>query len=430
MIGRSLRSRGNPTPVKILFVTQHYLPEMGALPGRISEMAREWTRLGHEVHVLSPVPNHPTGVVPPAYRGKPYFEEQDPFGIRATRTWIYTAPNKGKVRRSLAFGSFLLTGTIAGISVIPDVDVVIGTSPQPLAAFAAFAIATAKRRPFVLEVRDLWPESIVSVGALSATHPIVRVMRVAMDMLAKRAKRLVVVTKAFEDEYARRGIDRSKVAYMPNGVDLTKFVPVDAVDGDREFLGGASLPGEARKIVVSYMGTHGMAHDLSRLLDVADRLKRSHPNVAFAFIGDGAERKNLEQSSEKRGLTNVRFLGVQPRDRMPALYAATDLCVVPLRKDDLFKTVLPSKIFEIMAMRKPMALAVDGEAREIVERAGGGMYVPPGDTDALTEAIRTLVEDPDRLRVMGERSRTFVEREFDRTKIARDYANLLAAAVS
>jgi glycosyltransferase involved in cell wall biosynthesis len=408
--------------MRILYVTQNYLPEMGAGPGRISEMAREWVAAGHEVTVLAPVPNAPTGIVPPDFRGHWLFRDVDAHGVRATRTWIYTAPNKGRVRRSLAFVSFAVVSTIVGVSAIETPDVIIGSSPQLLAAAGALAIGKLRRIPWVFEVRDLWPESIVAVGAMPATSPVVRALGQVSHAMYKDADHIVVVTEAFRTELVSRGIPASKVAFIPNGVDLERFVPCPARPEDRSEMGGDA------RFVVSYLGTHGMAHDLGRLLDVAARM-RARGDVAFAFVGEGAERKTLEERARRQGLDNVRFLGVQPRERMPRLYAASDLCVVPLRNSELFTTVLPSKIFEILGMAKPIVVAVDGEARRVVERAQAGRFATPGDSNALHDAIADLLADPEGLPAYGARGREFVAREFNRRTLAARYLAVLEDVV-
>lgn len=409
--------------MKILYVTQSYLPEMGAGPGRISELAREWSMAGHSVQVLAPVPNHPTGVIPPEFRGRLLFRDVDRHGVEALRIWIYAAANRGKIRRSLAFASFGAASVLGGTLISHRPDVIIGSSPQLLAAAGAMTIARLRGVPWVFEVRDLWPESIVAVGAMPETSPVVRALSVVSDAMYRSASRIVVVTETFREILTSRGIPASKIAFVPNGVDLSRFVPTDARPEDRRELGGNA------RFIVSYLGTHGMAHDLGRLLDVAGRL-RHRQDVAFAFVGEGAERASLEQRARDEQLQNVRFLGVQPRERMPRLYAASDVCVVPLRKSELFTTVLPSKIFEIMGMAKPIVLAVDGEARRLVERAKAGLFAEPGSSDSLYDAIVRILEDPNALAGYGLRGRAFVAEEFDRRRLAMRYLDLLDAVTT
>ena len=396
-------------------------PEMGAGPGRISEMARAWVARGHQVEVLAPVPNHPTGVVPPEFRGMRLFRETDAFGVETTRTWIYTAANRGMS----AFDRVQLVRGRQRVDRIARDEAPrrhYRFEPQLLAGVGGFVIASARRVPWVFEVRDLWPEAMVAVNALTPGHPMMTVLHGIANVLYRSSTRVVLVTRSSLDVLASRGFPAAKLAFIPNGVDLGKFVPAAANPADRVFLGGSA------DRIVTYMGTHGMSHNLDRLLEIAMRL-RGQRNIAFAFVGDGAERARLEAIAKQARLENVRFLGIQPRDRMPALYAASDLCVVPLRKTELFLGTLPSKIFEIMGMGKPLVLAVDGEARQIVEAAGAGRFVPPGDTDALETAIVELLRDPAALKAMGARGREYVAREFNRSVLAARYLEVLEDAV-
>lgn len=405
--------------MRILYVTQNYLPEIGAGPGRVSEMARAWVAAGHEVEVLAPVPNHPAGVVPPAFRGKPVFRETDAYGVEVTRTWLYIAPNKGKVRRSLKFASFAAIATMFGAAIVKRPDVVIGSSPQLLAAVSGGAIASLRRIPFVFEVRDLWPESIVAVGALPAGHPVIRGLEQVEKAMYALATKIVLVTDTSKQRLIERGIPAHKLEVVKNGVDLGKYVP-----GDRDTALRREL-GLGDSFVVGYVGTHGMAHGLDAVLDVAKRL----PALRFVFVGDGAERERLAKRVEDERIANVKVLGPLARERMPEVYATLDACIVPLRKTELFKAVIPSKIFEILAMERPIVISVDGEARALVEQSGGGIFTPPEDVAAMTDALSRLAGDRALGRELGRRGREFVIREFDRTQLAARYLEILRATV-
>lgn len=407
--------------LRILYVSQYFPPEPGAPAARVSELARAWVRKGHEVTVLTGMPNHPTGEVPPEYRGHALLEE-DFHGVKVVRTWIYAAPNKGRVRRSLAYASFAASAAAFGQLFVRDrPDVLVATSPQLLCGMAGAVIGAARSIPFVLEVRDLWPESIVAVGALPAGHPVVRGLSVVEESLYRAAKSIVVVTDAFRVRLIERGIAPSKVRVIKNGVDLSRFHAAPRNTALRETLGLGD------RFVVAYVGTHGMAHGLDAVLDVAKRFA-SNDAVRFIFVGEGAERARLQARARDEGISNVQFLGVLPRDAMTEVYATSDVCLVPLRKTDLFATVIPSKIFEILAMERPIVLSVDGEARSIVEASGGGIYAPPEDVDAMTSAIETLRTDPARAREMGVKGRAYVVREFDRDVLADAYLKILEAA--
>jgi glycosyltransferase involved in cell wall biosynthesis len=401
----------------ILYVSQYFPPEPGAPAARVSELARAWVEAGQEVTVLTGMPNHPTGMVPSEYQHRVLVSE-DFHGVRVVRTWIYPAANRGHLRRSLAYASFAASAALWGQFHVGRPDVVVATSPQFLCAVAGYAIARTRSLPFVFEVRDLWPESIVAVGALPEGHPVVRGLGLVEEYLYRRADRIVVVTDSFGARLRQRGVPANKIEVVKNGVDLERFVPESRDTQLRERLGFAG------KFVVSYVGTHGMAHGLDRVLDVAAAL-RPQDQIRFLFVGEGAERQRLQARAKSESLDNVVFLGALPRDAMSEVYATSDLCLVPLRKTELFRTVLPSKIFEILGMARPVLLSVDGEARALVEASGGGVFVPPEDAPAMTEAILRLARDPAACQDMGERGRAYVKEHFDRKKLAARYLAIL-----
>ncbi|AUX25978.1 glycosyltransferase [Sorangium cellulosum] len=403
--------------MRILYVSPYFPPEPGAPAARVSELARAWRRDGHEVTVLTGMPNHPTGVIPPEYRGRLRVEE-DFHGVRVLRTWIYAAANRGKVRRSLAYGSFALSALTLAQLDLPGADVLIATSPQFLSAVAGYGLAALRRTPFVFEVRDLWPESIVAVGALPEGHAVVRGLTLVEEHLYRAADEIVVVTRRFRERLIERGVPADKIEIIRNGVDLGRFTPAPRDTPLRARLGFGD------RVVVAYVGTHGMAHGLSAVLDVANGL-RARDDLRFLFVGEGAERASLEARARELGLSNVTFLGALPRDAIPEVYATADICLVPLRRAELFQTVIPSKIFEILAMERPIVISVDGEARAIVEEARAGVFAPPEDVPAMTQAIVDLAADPARRGRMGEAGRDHVIRSFDRDTLAREYAALL-----
>lgn len=420
--GRLPRPRG--PAVKILYVSQYFPPEMGAPAARVSELSRAWAEAGHEVRVLTGFPNHPTGVVPPEYRGRVRMREQ--WGpVEVLRTWIYATPNKGVVRRSLAFVSFAASSVSLGALEphVRDVDVVVATSPQFLCAVSGWALSRALRVPYVLEIRDLWPQSVVEVGALSARHPVVLGLERVERFLYAQADLLVSVTDSFCDVWRAQGVDPAKMRVVKNGVDLRRFQP-----GPRD--------GEARRehelgdrFVVSYIGTHGMAQGLETLLDAAELL-RDDPEILVLLVGEGAERERLMADARARGLDNVRFLGQQPRDAIPGLVAASDLVTVMLRDAPLFEKVLPSKMFEIMGCARPIVLGVRGEAEALLREADAGWVVPPEDPGALAETIRRAKADPQERKRRGEAGLSYVREHYDREVLARRYLDELEELVA
>jgi glycosyltransferase involved in cell wall biosynthesis len=404
--------------LRILYASQYYPPEMGAPASRVSQLARAWAADGHDVTVLTGFPNHPTGIVPPEYRGRPYIRTEDDHGVRVVRAPIYAAPNKGRVRRSLNYVSYAASASAIG-PWLPRPDVVIGTSPQFLTAVAGYWIARARRVPFVFEVRDLWPRSIVEVGAMPANSPIIRALEQAEMFLYRHADRIVVVTDSFVEEISARGIDRSRISVVKNGVDLGMFSPGPRDNAVRRQLG---LEG---KFVATYVGTHGMAHGLGTLLDAAALLK-GDDRFRLVLVGEGADKAQLMARAQAEGLTNVLFIGQQPHAAIPDYVRAADVTVVLLKAKDLFKTVIPSKIFEFMGAARPIVIGVDGEARQIVEASGGGVFVPPESAERLVAELRRLADQPALAQAMGECGRAYVEQNFSRAVLARRYLDILA----
>lgn len=407
--------------MRIVFLSQYFPPEPGAPAARVSELARSWQARGHDVEILTGMPNHPTGVVSPPYRGR--WSSQEMFGdVRVDRSWMYTAPNRGRVRRSLAYVSFAAAVAVRAVARRVDADVLIATSPQFLCALSGYAITAFRNLPFVFEVRDLWPESIVAVGAMDPDNPIIRLLTSIEEHLYARADAIVVVTDSFRERLIGRGVPAEKIHVVKNGVDLARFNPRDRWTALRERCGFGD------RIVVGYVGTHGMAHGLDAVLDVA-RTLRDRDDIRFLFVGDGAERDRLVMRARDEGLSNVVLMPSLSRDAMPEVYATSDICLVPLRGSELFTAVIPSKIFEILAMERPIILSVDGEARRIVERSKAGVFAEPENVAAIGRAICDMADSPANRTAMGRVGREFVVREFDREVLAGRYMDILEGVV-
>jgi len=296
--------------VRILFVSAHYPPDLGACATRVRELCTSWAAEGHEVHVLCGLPNHPTGVVPPEYRGH-LVKREVVDGVHVHRTWIYATPNSGTVRRSVAFGSFALSAVTVGQRGIPQPDVLIATSPQFLTALAGAFIARQRGVPLVAEIRDLWPASVWEVGALPRHHPIIKVLEQVERWLYRESDLVVVVSPSFQQAIARATGQRAQdVPVITNGVQLDRWDP--ALDGAavrRRF----GLPQDATLAV--YAGTHGMSHGLETVLQAA----RQAPEVQFVLVGEGARKQDLVEQG--RDIDNVTFLPGQPAQAMPEIYA-------------------------------------------------------------------------------------------------------------
>jgi glycosyltransferase involved in cell wall biosynthesis len=407
--------------MRILFLTHYFPPEVNAPANRTYEHCREWVAAGHEVHVITCIPSHPLGKPFAGYRRQWYLREEVD-GINVHRVGTYFAPNRGVVRRTLNYLSLIPTALFRAWR-LGRFDVVIGTSPQFFCAVAAWLYARSRRASWVFELRDLWPDSIAAVGAIRKSAAL-RAMQALELRLYRDASAIVCVTRAFMKILGDRGVDRGKLHFVPNGI-----VPAFWHSGDRAARREA-LGIDDADVLVSYVGTIGMAHGLRMVLDAASRLRESAPEVRLLIVGDGAELNELRMSAAQRGLTNVRFTGLVPRSSIPSILAASDIALVTLKPSDVFKTVLPSKMFEAMAARRPIVLAVDGEARETLERAGAGLAVTPGDPDDLASAVVRLVRDPALRTRMGDAGGRFVEREFSRSVWATRYLAVLESVSS
>lgn len=404
--------------MKILYISQYYPPEMGAPSARVSELARDWARRGHDVTVLTAFPHHPHGVKDPGDRGVLTRAEQD-GDVRVVRTYVYATRNSGFVKRTLSYLSFMFSAVLIGTWRVGRPDVVIATSPQLFTAVAGRAISWLKWRPFVFEVRDLWPESIVTVGAMKDSLAI-RCLKALAHGLYRSCQRIVTVGEGYaRGIHEGYGVPKEKMDVVTNGVDLNLYQPDEDA---RQRLRAEHQLGE--KKVVLYLGTHGMAHGLNFVLEAAKRLK-DRQNLHFVFVGDGAEKPALVRQAQDTDLENVTFMPPVGKEDVVAWYAASDMCLVPLRKVDLFRDVLPSKLFEIMSMRRPIVLSVDGESRKVVERAEAGVFVEPENVDALVGAVIALCDDDAKRQRLGENGRRHVEEFYSRTVLAGRYLSVL-----
>jgi glycosyltransferase involved in cell wall biosynthesis len=406
--------------MRILIVTHYFPPEVGAPQARLSGLAKLWAAAGDEVTVLTGMPNHPTGVIPPAYRGKLRLEERVD-GYRIVRTWVYATPNKGVVKKTLGHLSFMVTSCAVGAPRVGKVDVVVVSSPTFFSIFSAWLVARVRRAQFVVEVRDLWPAVFTDLGVIT-NRIIVRLLE-ALELAAYRAAdAVVVVTEGFRDNLLERGVPGSKVHTVRNGADLERF---PAAPGDhsrrRQWLGAG--PDE---VLVLYIGAHGISHGLPAVVDAADEL-RGEP-VHVALVGDGAMKDEISCQVARLALTNVTLRSSVDPEEVPDVLAAADICLVPLRDVPLFRTFVPSKLFEYLAAKKAVIGSVRGETAGIL-RDAGAFVVEPEDPTALADAIRKLADDPAQRETMGERGRAYVAEHFDRRALADRYRALLESVV-
>ncbi len=410
--------------MRILFLSHYFPPEVNAPASRTHEHCRAWVQAGHEVHVLSNVPNHPAGKVYPGYHNR-VVQREEVSGINVWRVLTFLAPNRGVLRRGLNY-SFYLVMAVLVAPFLPRVDIVVSTSPQFFCGLAGYFVSRIKRVPWVLEIRDLWPESIVAVGAMRRSFTL-RCLAGLAKFAYRKADLVLCVTDSFKTAIMAEGIPGEKIAVIKNGVDLAFYALESIPDPE-----SAEIPGlgDIRgKFVAAYVGTHGMAHGLDTVLKAA-ALLRDVPDVVFLLVGDGAQREHLLQKRDSMKLDNVVMLEQQPKAMMPMIWAITGASLVVLRNEPTFLSVIPSKIFESMAMQRPIILGVRGESQALVEQSGAGICIQPENAEELAAAVRRLHVDAGERRKMGEAGRRFVAENFDRKMLAARYLDLLAEVIA
>ncbi len=400
--------------MRILFLSHYFPPEVNAPATRTYEHCREWVKQGHEVTVVSCVPHHPMGRAYPGYKNR-FYQVEENDGIRAIKVWTYITANEGFVKRTWNY-IFYMKMAIWIAPFIGKADVVISTSPQFFNGLAGYFVSRIKRAPWVLEIRDLWPESILTVGAITNKH-IIRFLEYLEMFAYRKADRIVSVTDAFKSYMVAKGIDAEKIHVITNGVNLDFYQPVARDKALAEELGVAG------KFVAAYVGTHGMAHHLETILEAAQQC--DNPDIVFLMVGDGAERQRLLELKQKMGLENVIMVQQLPKEKMPALWSITDASLVLLKKSDLFKSVIPSKIFESMAMQCPIILGVEGEVKGIIERAESGICIEPESSSELLQAIGRLYKDVEAASKMGECGRRYVSEHYNRSVLAKKFERLM-----
>jgi len=402
----------------ILFLTDNFPPETNAPASRTHEHAKRWVASGHRVIVVTGAPNFPSGNLHEGYRNA-LWQRETMDGIEVVRVWTYMTANEGFVRRTLDYLSFMVTGFLASL-FLPRPDVIVATSPQFFTSCAAWVVSLLRRRPFVFELRDLWPDSIVAVGAMRDSAAI-RAMRRLEYFLYRRASRIVSVTHSFKRVLSGNGIDPEKIVVVPNGLDVGSYQPGERPQELERRLGVEG------KFVAAYVGTIGMAHGLSALLETAAMLK-SRPDIAFVLVGTGAEQAALAQRCKDERLDNVIFVGAVSKAEVREYWKLCDVALVLLRDSPLFEHVIPSKMFEAMGTERPIILGVRGESRGILEAAQAGIAISPEDSGELAEAIVALAGDPARRERLGKSGRRFAIREFNRDHLADKMLSVLASA--
>ncbi|PWB72661.1 MAG: glycosyltransferase WbuB [Anaerolineales bacterium] len=400
--------------MRILLINQAFVSPEEPGHTRHFEMAKFLHSLGHELVIIASDLNYQTGQRTVARKG--IFAEQNFDGVRVLRSYIYPALHRSYVWRIVSFFSFMFSSVWTALQV-RDVDLVMGTTPPIFQAVSAWFVAWMRRVPFLLEVRDLWPEFGVGMGVLK--NPIVIALARWLErFLYARATHILVNSPAYKEYMIGKGVPENKVTYIAYGTDVDMFNP--SVDGSsiRKELGVDD------KFVVLYAGALGQANDVDTVLRAAERLK-DEDKIRFVLFGDGKERTRLQAEAERMKLSNVIFAGVRPKKEMPRVIASADVCLAILQDIPMFRTTYPNKVFDYMAAGRATVLVIDGVSRKLIEDSYGGAYVQPGDDNQLAETILDLSKNEDIVKQMGLNARKFLEEHLDRRDKLNETLELL-----
>lgn len=400
--------------MRLILIHQAFSPPQQPGGTRHYELLRPLVHSGHSVTVVASNLVYRTGQRAVHERG--LVSRHDLEGITVLRAYTYPSLHRSFAWRVVSFISFMLTSVYAALRAGPA-DLIMGTSPPIFQAVSAWLVAWLRRRPFLLEIRDLWPEFAIDMGVL--TNPVlIALSRWLERFLYARATHILVNSPAYRDYLQAKGISPAKITLIPNGVESDMFDPDARGEPIREEWNLDDC------FVVTYAGALGLANDIPTILRAAHRLI-DRTDVRFLLVGDGKERPKLEALCSEMGLRNVIFTGIVPKSRMPQVLAASDACVATLKNIPMFRTTYPNKVFDYMAAGRPTILAIDGVIRSVVEAAQGGIFVPPGDDEALACAVRSICEDRFRAQTLGKSARDYVVAHFDRGQHIEMFAALL-----
>jgi glycosyltransferase involved in cell wall biosynthesis len=406
--------------MNILVVHQYYLQPGQSGGSRFNEMARYWSEQGHQVSVIAGTVDHDKGQVPEKYRGRWITREQD-GQVTVYRCAVPASYGRSYAGRMWAFFGFTLSASTAAL-LAKRADVVIATSPPLIAVIPGWIAARVSFRPspWIFEIRDLWPESAITTGVIGERSLIARILYRLERWAARGAQRINVLTPAFREDLIRRGLaDRSKIVFISNGADVDRFVPGTRDNAARREFGWGE------RFVALYAGAHSRANALRQLVKTAELL-RDHPNILIACVGDGPERSALEAEARAAGLDNIAFYGPQPKSKMPDLVNACDAGLAVLQNNPTFRTVYPNKVFDYMSCARPVVLAIDGVARDLVcEQARAGIFAEPENPAAIADAIRSLASQPEKCAQLGRSGREWVLANASRDALASRYLDVM-----
>ena len=422
--------------MNILFLTHYYLPEGNAAASRVSALATRWVKQGHKVTIVTCVPNAPKGKIYEGYKNK--YTKENIDGVEVVRIKTYIAANKGTVRRIASYVSYMVSA-VWNCLFMKKPDVMIATSPHFFCGWAGVLLHWIRRFPFILEIRDIWPESIQAVGA-KIPKPIIFVLEIMEKIMYKSAKHIVTVGDGYKNRLIEKDVTENKISVIMNGVDSSQFFPKEKRSIDVWKNGGIEIANGnywlttedwKGKFIVSYIGTIGMACGLKVVINAAKILKEKKlDDIAFVLVGDGAIKDELEKEAKNDNLENIIFMGLRPKKEIVDWINLSDVSLVHLIKTDLFKTVMPSKIFESAACKIPILIGVDGFAKQFVETANAGIYFEPENVEKLVNAVLKFYNDRNLIKELGENAYNNIALKYNRDNQATKYLEVMNSVIN
>ncbi len=410
--------------MKILLLHQYFLEEDDAGGSRWNEMAKSWTDQGHEVTVIAGMMHYNGDSKRKIYKKK-YFSYHDQGKVRVIRTHVSESYNKGFIGRLNGYFSFMISSILAGLFKVPGkFDAVVVTSPPLFIGISGYLISRLKKIPMVFEVRDLWPESAIDTGVLTNKW-IIKLAYKVESFLYRESDLINVLTPAFRTKLIEKGVPDEKIIFIPNAADFTL---AEKLEKDFDPVKFKKDLGLQNKMVITYVGAHGVANHLTQLLDAAEKL--TDTNVIFQLIGSGMQKKSLIKEVRERKINNIIFRDPVPKSEVFKYILASDIGASVLKNVDTFKTVYSNKTFDYFSCKKPVLMAIDGISRELIQEAKAGTFVEPENALEYERVIRAYIANPERLKIEGENGFKFAKKDFDRTVLAEKYIKGIEVALS
>lgn len=406
--------------MRVLLLHQYFLEQDDPGGSRFNELTAQWTEQGHEVTVIAGMMHYNGHEKRDIYKGK-WFVKKQQGNVTVCRTHVSESYNAGFVGRLWGYFSFVFSALWAGLFKIKGkYDIILVTSPPLFIGITGYLLSRIKHKPFVFEIRDLWPESAIDTGVVT-NKMIIKLAYALEAFIYKKAKKINVLTPAFRKTLIeKKNVPQDKIIFIPNAADfslsdhLLTELDVSAFRKERNW---------TDRFVITYVGAHGVANHLDQVLETADLLRDT--NVLFVLIGQGMQKRQLQDLAVSMKLNNVLFLDPVAKAEVFKYIFSSDMGASVLKNVDTFKTVYSNKTFDYMACKKPIFMAIDGVSRELVEEANAGIFVEPENPKDFAVKVKLYMDDPELIRRQGEAGYLFAKQNFDRKVLANKYINYL-----